>query len=164
MSEAKMWDRLRVGMGHRWVAERIENKLNAGTPDVTYAIRMGAFGANGWVELKYLRRLTDDESEEVEVPLYKPEQRNWIRRHGQGGYVFLLLQAADTWFLFNWINAQKVGAMTLGEMKERNLLSDTKPCNRMWDQLQRALIFEHTEPLTPSNRGVPWSYRQPSGK
>ena len=50
MSEAALWRRVRKGLPGHLV--RVENAVEAGTPDVNYCID----GAEGWIELKQLDR------------------------------------------------------------------------------------------------------------
>lgn len=89
----------------------VENPVYPGTPDVNYV--------EGWIELKSLDALPKKlHSTKVKIEHYTKQQRAWIlKRHLKGGKVFLLLQIANEWFLFNGrFAAQKVGRVLYQEL------------------------------------------------
>jgi hypothetical protein len=104
-SERQMWATLRQKMGRRWFAERIENRLGKGTPDVAFSI----CGAHGWLELKHLHAWPP-EGHVVKIPHYTPEQKLWLRACGKG--CWLLLKVGKEWILFDHAQAQLVGSIT----------------------------------------------------
>lgn len=113
MSEARLWQYLRDGMGARWAAQRHEDKYSTGIPDVSYSTN-----CHGWIELKYVARPPVKATNLVPVPHFTAAQRNWIRQHGsRGGRCWILLQVEKTYLLFSWELAPMVGFSTLSELK-----------------------------------------------
>jgi hypothetical protein len=53
MLESLLWQKVRKGMGSRWRAQRIENRIDEGTPDVflSVAVPVMATRVAGMVEL-----------------------------------------------------------------------------------------------------------------
>ena len=82
MSEKAMWKALRplmVGLD----PVRIENAVEAGTPDVNYV--------GGWIELKYLPKWPARATTPIKIAHYTKEQRVFAkRRNAAGGRVFFL--------------------------------------------------------------------------
>lgn len=87
-----MWGRFRKSV-KEWDPVRVENRVEAGTPDVNLA--------NGiWVELKWVRK-APKRGGIVVLDHYTAQQQCWhIRRHHAGGKVFILLKVANEWFLY----------------------------------------------------------------
>lgn len=113
MSEARLWEYLRDGMGPRWVAQRHEDKYSTGIPDVSYSTN-----CHGWIELKYVAKPPAKTTNAVPVPHFTAAQRNWIRQHGgRGGKCWVLLQVEKTYFLLSWDLAPMVGLSTFAELK-----------------------------------------------
>lgn len=99
MDESAMWaalrPRLRLGGGH---AVRVENGVEAGTPDVNYCIE----GVEGWIELKYAKAWPVREKTPLRVRHYTEEQKDWARaRLKAGGRCSLLLRVGSEHLLFN---------------------------------------------------------------
>lgn len=88
MNEAGFWKYLQKGMGARWKAERVENRLAAGFPDVFFTIN----GTHGLVELKYLPK----KRKTVTISHFTDEQRAFSFRHGTP----ILIQVRDEYYLF----------------------------------------------------------------
>ena len=92
-------------------ARAVENRVGPGTPDVNYA--------EGWIELKWMRRWPEncDESP-VLLPHYTQQQRVWHKlRWRKGGHVYVLLQVAREWLLFDGdIAAEHVGRVNRQEL------------------------------------------------
>ena len=88
MDESKFWRYLQRGMGARWKAERVENRLAAGFPDVFFTID----GTHGLVELKYLPK----KKKTITIRHFTDEQRAFSFRHGTP----ILVQLEDHYFLF----------------------------------------------------------------
>ena len=73
----------------------VENPMRPGTPDVNYA--------DGWIELKWLRRWPKRAETEVKIPHFTPWQRRWLeKRHAisKSGACWLILQVGREWMLF----------------------------------------------------------------
>ena len=93
----------------RWVikylkkldAIAVENPVYPGTPDVNYI--------EGWIELKSLDKFPKRlETTKIKISHYTKQQRAWIlKRHLKGGAVFLFLQVATEFFLFDGHYAAK---------------------------------------------------------
>lgn len=110
MSESNLWMHLRQKMRRRWEAERVENRIGSGMPDVAYTIRN-----HGWIELKFLAKATDGP---VRVRHFTPEQRNWIARHGnRSGRVFVLMQIERHYLLFDHRHVFEIGDLTLEQLR-----------------------------------------------
>ncbi len=108
MSEARLWKYVREGMNLHWEAQRIEDKLSHGVPDVMYSTNH-----HGWIELKYLPKVAKNI---LTIGHLTPEQRNWIERHGRKtGKVFLLLQVNTHYLLFGHESIRKIGCMNFEE-------------------------------------------------
>lgn len=88
MNESGLWRYLQRGMGARWKAERVENRLAAGFPDVFFTID----GTHGLVELKYLPK----KKKTITIRHFTDEQRTFSYRHGTP----ILVQIEDEYLLF----------------------------------------------------------------
>ena len=105
MRESDLWKKLKDGMGDRWVADRIENDVGVGTPDVAYSTG----GINGWIELKYIRSYPQRYTTPILIPHLTSVQCSWLRRHGEaGGHCFLLIRIQNDFYLFSWRAAKLV--------------------------------------------------------
>lgn len=90
-------------MGSRWKAERVENRLAAGFPDVFFTID----GVHGLVELKYLPK----KKKTITIGHFTDEQRAFSYRHGTP----ILVQIEDEYLLF-----QAEHSLHLGTGEEMN--------------------------------------------
>lgn len=97
MDESKFWAYLRRGMGARWKAERIENRLAAGFPDVFFTID----GTHGLVELKYLAK----KKKTITIRHFTDEQRAFSYRHKTP----ILVQIEDEYLLFGHEQSLSLG-------------------------------------------------------
>ena len=88
MNEAGFWKYLQKGMGARWKAERVENRLAAGFPDVFFTIG----SVHGLVELKYLPK----KKKTITMGHFTDEQRAFSFRHKTP----ILVQIEDEYLLF----------------------------------------------------------------
>jgi len=78
----------------------VENPADPGTPDVFFLLKGAPICA--WVELKYLQVFPVYDKEVLHVPKYRPQQRNWIRKHYRnGGRAFLFVRIENEYFLFH---------------------------------------------------------------
>lgn len=103
---------------------RIENGLEAGTPDVNGCM----WGVDFWLELKVADIPKKDPSQIVKIPHFTQQQRLWIRRRGMaGGRVYVLLKLFDnprpaTFLLFDWkTSVTYVGFVPADELRSRSL-------------------------------------------
>lgn len=107
-----MWVRVRKAI-QELDPVRVENKVEAGTPDVWYT--------EGAIELKWQRKIPKRGGILRLDHDMTTEQRVWaIRRHHAGGKVFLLLKASNVWILLKGIvAAEYLGKVSLEELKEK---------------------------------------------
>jgi len=111
MSERLLWDYLRKGMGPLWEAQRHEDSLSIGIPDVSYAITH-----HGWIELKYRAEPPKRPNSPLTIKHFTADQRNWLTRFGKkAGRCWILLQVDKTYMLFSWGKVQRVGAVSYAE-------------------------------------------------
>ncbi len=105
--EQKMWSVLRVHIGSRWDAQRHEDELASGIPDVSF----GAMQVNGWIELKRLLKWPVRAATIVKLSHpFGNHQRAWLRIRGiYGEHCWMLLQAEKTWLIFGPDRFQYVG-------------------------------------------------------
>ena len=116
-SESALWDTVRRNMKGRWRAQRLEDKLALGIPDVCYAIK-GQRGL-GFVELKYQKAWPKRPTTPLRLKRYTQEQRLWLWHFGTWAEkCFLLLQVEREYFLFDWGAAQDVGELTREELHD----------------------------------------------
>jgi len=95
-------------MKEYWEADRVENPVSPGTPDVYFTLTCN--GRMGWIELKHLHEWPKRPDTIVKIDHYTPQQKSFIRRHGErGALVCLLIQIKKDYFLFGWKNALNVG-------------------------------------------------------
>lgn len=93
LPEQRLWDWLRDRLQGQWFAERIENELRAGVPDVYFSHAKG----RGWIELKVLDHWPRLETTRVKIPSWTAQQRNWMQQHRQhGGHAWLVVGIEQT--------------------------------------------------------------------
>lgn len=95
MNEAAVWQHLRQHMAPYWKAQRIENQVGDGTPDVYWTI---PHKAHGWVELKYRPSWPKRPATPVALGL-RPAQAHWHR--DMAVPVWVIARIGDDW-LFVW--------------------------------------------------------------
>ena len=135
-SERSLWQYLRKGMKGRWRAQRLEDKLSEGIPDLCYAI-YGKPGC-GFIELKYKAAWPKRALTPLRIQHYTQEQKLWIGSMGDlSGSVFLLLQVAKEYLLFDSEAAQYVGEYTRGELTADAMGHWLHSVD--WDELQEML-------------------------
>ena len=119
MSEANLWQNMRVAMGkpkHWLEATRHEDKLQSGICDVSFITKLRN---HGWMELKQIKKYPARATSIVRVEHYTTEQKQFIRRKGKrGGMTFLFIQVERDYYLFDWIGAQNLGHLTRKGMEE----------------------------------------------
>ncbi len=97
--EAAFWRYLRNGMGKRWNAQRHEDSIGVGIPDVSYGLR----NVNGWIELKQLPAWQKRRTTIVKIRHFTPQQRAWSMNRGRtGGRCFLFLKVQQEYVLLPW--------------------------------------------------------------
>ena len=134
MSEAALWQHLRDGMGGGWLAQRHEDKLTAGIPDVSYSINR-----HGWIELKFLPSPPKRADSILRIDHFTVDQRNWLKNHGsRGGLCFVFLQVAKCYMLFDWTKVDQIGEVTYAE--HRSLADGLWDKKIDWRQLGSLLV------------------------
>ena len=110
-SESSLWNTLRNNMKDRWRAERIENGVGLGTPDV-YATLLEN-GSMHWIELKHVHEYPKRITTIVNVDHFTAQQKGFIRRHHKAGAnVWVLIQIKRDYYLFHGLNSLKIGELT----------------------------------------------------
>lgn len=102
MSETKFWTELNAGFRGKWDAERVDNRIAPGFPDVSY----GMNGVNGHIELKYLAKWPKNGTVET-AKVFGTQfnrQKQWLVDRGEcGGHCFLFIWVKDPteWLLID---------------------------------------------------------------
>ncbi len=118
MAQTNLWQnfnkKIRIAGGY---AERVENGLGSGMPDVVYTLH----DATGFVELKFLARAPVRESSLLRLGPNKHilTQLNWAHRWmRRGGIVHWLVQVHNEYMLFDPRNLPRDGTpLTLAETR-----------------------------------------------
>jgi hypothetical protein len=105
--------------------ERVENRVNVGTPDVNYALLAGR--GEGWIELKHLDAWPARAETIVRLDHVTTQQRNWWRERARaGGNVFVMLRVGHTYAVFRGeVAADVLGTSTAAELQSRASLWHT---------------------------------------
>lgn len=80
--EQALWDKIRTAMDGGWRADRVENKILQGMPDVYFAISPQL---TGWLELKVLPLFPARPETKIRIPHYTAYQANWHWTHRDFG-------------------------------------------------------------------------------
>lgn len=116
-------------MGARWKAERVENRLAAGFPDVFFTIR----GTHGLVELKYLPK----KRKTITIGHFTDEQRAFSFRHKTP----ILVQIEDDYLLFGHEESLHLGTgEPLAEFVQKAVCQWSKRID--FDHLAQYLLAE----------------------
>lgn len=94
MPEQTLWDNLREAMEPYWFAKRLEDRLGAGFPDVSFTGRRKRFS---WIELKVMPKLPP-ENRVFDIPHFTADQRAFgleALRHGGASCWWLLTRLGD---------------------------------------------------------------------
>ena len=112
--ESDFWKFLRDKMTGYWTAERVENILTAGTPDVSY----GVPSHQGWIELKYMRQFPKRDTTKVKIKHWEPIQKQWIVKRGMvSGNCWMMIRVEDEIFLFSYDQTYLVEEWTKREWR-----------------------------------------------
>lgn len=119
--EASLWDLLRLHLAPFADLERVENRVNEGTPDVNYCLAGGR--GEGWLELKDIDAWPTRADTPVRIEHVTQVQRDWWKRRSRaGGRVFVLLRVSGTreYFLYTGLGAASIlGVGTQAEHRNR---------------------------------------------
>lgn len=95
--ETKFWGKISMAMSGAWDAQRHEDKISLGIPDVSFGFK----GKNGWIELKYLEDYPKKESSPIRIKHFTPEQKIWLEvRQMFGGNCWVLIGISKDIYLF----------------------------------------------------------------
>jgi hypothetical protein len=120
-------------------AERIENYLLSGTPDVNYCID----GREGWIEIK-----SPKEPKRETTKLFasnhnlSQDQKNWILRQVKaGGLCWIFIATEKRFILIDGAFAEEINELTLLEIIEKAEWHAAKPVEgeEHWNLLKKAL-------------------------
>lgn len=106
--EERAWRYLQRKGRRKWDAQRHEDRLSSGIPDVSF----GARGIDGWIELKALEAWPAREDTRVDVGLSR-DQALWLSRRGDAGSgrCFVLIRVGSKeWFLFRYDDAMELAS------------------------------------------------------
>lgn len=103
--ERILWQYLARSLRGRWHAQRHEDRLTPGIPDVSWACE----GKDGWLELKALRAWPKRADTPVRVGL-TAEQAAWLEARGRlgGGRCHVLVRVGQEHLLFDWREARRL--------------------------------------------------------
>lgn len=119
MTESALWKYLNRIMHQHWVADRIENKVGTGLPDIAYHLAPNQHrkGRHGWIELKTGRIITTqsgvfDQFSKVRLnhPL-SARQARWIATRGKmtdSVFVMIGLEPVKTYVLLSWRDVEQI--------------------------------------------------------
>lgn len=143
MDEAGAYERLKPTLD-RWGMDphRVENVLNAGTPDVNYT--------GGWIENKYIPQWPKRASTLIRLMEDRPEQAVWLyRRWISGGAAWVMLRAASHYYLFSGFDALTIRrGVTQDELLR---LCCWNSCDHSMVHLRHWLMRQH-DVLPPTSR------------
>jgi hypothetical protein len=96
--EQALWDKLSGIMTGRWRADRVENKILQGMPDVYFGVSPQL---HGWIELKVLPDFPKSAKTTVKVPHYTAWQANWHWTHRDfGTRSWIIVRVHDFAYVF----------------------------------------------------------------
>lgn len=123
MNEKQLWAFIRSKCRGKWLAQRHEDRISVGIPDVSFAI-CGV--GHGWVELKSISCQLSP-SAIVKVPHFTESQRAWLSSFGAvGGGCFVVLAVNGYILLLTSDAVSKVGQCTWGELVSMSIYSAHK--------------------------------------
>lgn len=113
MKEKQLWAFIRSKCRGKWLAQRHEDRVSVGIPDVSFALQ--GIG-HGWIELKSVNCQLSS-SAIVRVPHFTESQRAWVNDFGViGGGCFVVLAVNGYILLFGSEASDKIGKCTFGEL------------------------------------------------
>lgn len=120
MSEANLWKRMRTGIARLAFAQRLENLVGEGVPDVV--LHLKANGLCAFIELKFRPVMPAKSS----TPVFKggfglcPEQVAWIHGRAEAGAkVFVIGQCADNVWLVHGRFSRELANFTVSDLGGR---------------------------------------------
>lgn len=129
LPEQKLWDRFRRAISDDILAQRVENLVGQGWPDVLTL--GGPDGFVAWVELKAVESKPARASTRVlgDKKGLSRDQRNWFFEwHRFGGNCFVLVAVGREHFLVPGGLADQVNDMTMADLAQ-------VACARTWQEI-----------------------------
>lgn len=127
-----MWVKVRKGIGSRWRAQRIENRIDEGTPDVFFSIQKPGI-ATRIASMLELKSEEPRKGQKIVIPHFTDDQRDFIRLH----HTFLLLYSDCHYMLFGPATGYLVGmGQSVSAHKEVALYCSDRPD---WDEFIQIL-------------------------
>lgn len=112
MAEDDLWKYVKAGMGNRWRAVRVENKLMVGFPDVVFSM----YPVRGFIELKHCNKWPT-RGGTLRVDHFTDDQKSFLEIHGdESGYCWALIKIADDFLLYDHFTSREIGNLTKHEM------------------------------------------------
>lgn len=102
MKETDFWKELSKAMGTKWKAERVENRLNKGFPDVVFTLTVNGVTRTGLMELKCGE---PNKKNSLKLRHFTDEQRQFAVDHNS----FLLVRTTGSIMLFRGEICSKIG-------------------------------------------------------
>lgn len=131
--ESKLWQYVRDGMGNRWDAQRIEDSLSVGIPDISYCITV-----NGWIELKHVPKAPIKSETVMKIKHWTAEQENWLITRGKrGGSCFVLIQIENCYLLIDWSECHLIGKVNFTQLCDAAIRVWHSRIN--WEELTKLL-------------------------
>jgi hypothetical protein len=104
--EKALWSYISSQMGNIWDAQRHEDKISTGIPDVSFGLQ----GVNGWLELKHVKKYPKKSTTAVRIKHFTSDQKNWLKRRQKfGGNCWVLIAIETDIYLFRALNLQEIG-------------------------------------------------------
>ena len=104
--EKALWQYIKNQMGNIWDAQRHEDKITLGIPDVSF----GANGINGWMELKHVKKYPVKLKSPIIIRHFTNYQKLWLeRRQKYAGNCWLLIRIEEDFYLFEGNKIRLVG-------------------------------------------------------
>lgn len=102
MLETELWKKVRAGLGDKWRGHRIENRINAGTPDVFFTLILDGVRSAGMLELKCQE---PGKRGGINAKHYTQEQRDFATLHDA---VLLMLYSNGWYVLFDSVLCDEI--------------------------------------------------------
>ncbi len=148
--ERRFWAYLKQKMGTRWHAQRHEDGICGGIPDVSYSIN----GQSGWLELKVIPKWPKHSNTVIKIPHFKPSQRVWLFNRGCYGQTWLFIRAEKEYMLFDGRDVAEIGkSLNKEELLKKSTVSWEKSVcvKELEELLSRPYIYRDLQRFRGKN-------------